>query len=342
MGEIRFMLRLGVLLPALAFAYFGSAGAARLVAASDSAIESGTEAAADATPDAAPGLAAGLATDSAVDPATDSVTVAECGAPQPGWIFCDDFEVNRLDKYFEYVSDSGSFVRASGVGRDGSFGMRTRFEFGQVGAGRLLLAVGKTPQQYMRPADAGTAKYRELYWRFYVRLQPGWVGGGGDKLSRATVFTSTTSWAQAMIAHVWSGNSATAAGDFLMIDPARGTDAIGNVVTTTYNDFARLTWLGASPGRRAIFAGADVGQWHCIEVRVRLNDPGHANGLTNLWINGTLDAQRLGLNFLGNFTEYGLNGVFLENYWNSGSPALQERFIDHFVVSTQRIGCLAT
>jgi ATP-dependent helicase/DNAse subunit B len=30
--------------------------------------------------------------------------------------------------------------------------------------------------------------------------------------------------------------------------------------------------------------------------------------------------------------------VFLENYWNDGSPHLQEYF-DSFVVSTQRIGC---
>ncbi len=232
-------------------------------------------------------------------------------------------------------------MRASGVGRGGSFGMRARWHFGQVAAGRLHIAIGKTPQRYMRPVDAGTEKYREVYWRVYLRLQPGWVGGGGDKLSRATVFTSPTSWAQAMIAHVWSGKSDSPDGAYLTVDPVRGTDAQGTVMTTTYNDFARFYWLGPSRGRRPLFTDSHIGQWMCIEARVRLNDPGQSNGLTNLWVNDTLEAQRLGLNFLGNFTEYGINAVFLENYWNTGSPAAQERYFDNYVVSTQRIGCLS-
>jgi hypothetical protein len=33
--------------------------------------------------------------------------------------------------------------------------------------------------------------------------------------------------------------------------------------------------------------------------------------------------------------------VFVENYWNTGSPVAQERYLDNLVVSTQRIGCLA-
>jgi len=33
--------------------------------------------------------------------------------------------------------------------------------------------------------------------------------------------------------------------------------------------------------------------------------------------------------------------VFFENYWNTGSPAAQERYLDDIVVSTRRIGCLA-
>jgi hypothetical protein len=31
--------------------------------------------------------------------------------------------------------------------------------------------------------------------------------------------------------------------------------------------------------------------------------------------------------------------VFVENFWNAGSPVAQDRYIDNFVVSTQSIGC---
>jgi len=46
------------------------------------------------------------------------------------------------------------------------------------------------------------------------------------------------------------------------------------------------------------------------------------------------------LNFVDSYTDYGINAIFIENYWNSGSPKEQQRYFDNFVVSTKRIGCL--
>jgi hypothetical protein len=263
----------------------------------------------------------------------------ECATPGTGWIWCDDFDVDRLSSYFEYNNPGNSFTRVNGVGNSGSYGMRSRWNAGQVAAGALHLAIGRTPQTYMRPADAGTANHREIYWRVYLRNQAGWVGGGGDKLSRAMVFASSSSWAQAMIAHIWAGDDNTQHENILMIDPARGTDAAGNLLTTGYNDFPNLSWLGIVRGTNQLYAAANVGTWHCIEARARLNDAGQSNGVMQLWIDGQLDASRTGINFLGAYDDYGINAVFLENHWNQGSPAAQERYMDNFVVSTQRIGC---
>lgn len=261
----------------------------------------------------------------------------ECASPQAGWIWCDDFDQDRLGSYFEYVDQAGSFSRVSGIGAESSYGMRARFAAGQVDAGSLKLAFGKTPQTYFDPVDAGTAIYRDVYWRIYAMNAPTWTGGGGDKMSRATSFASSTSWAQAMIAHVWSGSSPNE--NYLVLDPASGTDAAGILKTTTYNDFPNLRWLGAARGATPVFDSGHVGQWHCIEARARLNDPGLSNGVFELWIDGQLDAQRTGLNWVGSFADYGINAVFLENYWNAGSPQAQERYFDNFVVSTQPIGC---
>jgi len=264
----------------------------------------------------------------------------ECDSPQAGWIWCDDFDQNRLTSYFEFETAGGLFARVAAVGNDGSYGMRAHWNAGTVSAGALHLAIGRTPQSYFAPAGAGagTTDYREIYWRVFVKNQAGWTGGGADKLSRAMIFASNSSWAQAMIAHVWSGDNAASL-NMLMIDPARGTDALGNLVTTGYNDFAHLTWIGAVHGTNPLFSAANVGVWHCVEAHVRLNDAGSSNGLQEMWIDGVLDAQRTGLNWVGSYNAYGINAVFLENYWNAGSPASQDRFMDNFVVSTQRIGC---
>lgn len=265
--------------------------------------------------------------------ATDS---AECAKPQPAWIWCDDFETDRLEQYFEYAKASGRFLRTKGVGVDGSWGMKARFQKGKVGAGSLHLAFGKTPQPYFRPVDAGTATYRDIYWRVYVRYDSTWVGGGGFKMSRATSFVSASSWAQAMIAHVWSGKTRT---HYLAIDPASGTDASGSVRTTTYNHASMLRWLGSRAGKTPVFHPSSVGTWRCIEAHARLNDPGASNGLVELWIDDKPEARHDHLNFVGAFVRYGINAVFLENHWNGGAPQDQSRYFDRFVVSTQRIHC---
>ena len=263
----------------------------------------------------------------------------ECARARPEWIWCDDFDADRLARYFEYGQAGGRFTRAPGVGNAGSYGMKAVYTTAaQTSSGSLHLAFGKTPQAYFRPVDAGTANYREVYWRIFVRYPANWQGGGGEKLSRATSFVSGSSWAQSMIAHVWSGGSAPGS-DYLFIDPASGTDAAGNVKTTTYNDFANLRWLGRAQGLTPLFSAAMRTSWHCVEAHARLNSAGLSNGLFELWVDGKLDATRSGLNWVGSYSTYGINAVFIENYWNGGSPVVQERYLDNFVVSRARIGC---
>lgn len=265
--------------------------------------------------------------------------VAECRAPQPEWIWCDDFEEDRLGAYFEYDSRD-SFLRTSSVGYGGSVGMRARFNTaGQVNAGSLHVAFGRTPGAYFRPVDAGSEVYRDVYWRIYVRYEAGWVGGGGNKMSRAQSL-ATPQFAQAMIAHVWSGSSPEQPTiNYIGIDPASGIGSGGHLVTRSYNDFDNLVWLGATWGKTPVFDGGHVGKWYCVEAHARLNDPGRSNGAFELWIDDQPEARHTGLGWMGRFRDYGINTVYLENYWNDGAPQAQERYFDNFVVSRQRIGC---
>jgi uncharacterized protein YjdB len=280
--------------------------------------------------------AKGQSDDASIPVDSTNRLVRECGSPGGGWLFCDDFETNRLGSYFEYDDANSSFTRTSGVGLDGSAGMRAHWNAGQVNAGALRLAFGRTPDPYMRPVDGGTASYRELYWRVFLKNQSGWTGGSADKLSRAIVFANAN-WAEAAIAHVWGADAPY--GNYLALDPASGTDAAGNLKSTQYNDFANFRWLGSARSQTPLFDAAHVGSWYCVEAHVRLNDAGQSNGTFELWIDGALEAQRTGLNWLGSFSAYGLNALFFENYWNNGAPQAEERYFDNLVVSTQPIGC---
>ncbi|MGH7300290.1 MAG: Ig-like domain-containing protein [Candidatus Rokuibacteriota bacterium] len=258
----------------------------------------------------------------------------ECGAPKPGWLWCDDFEQDRLPRYSDYGS-RGSFVRAARVGYGGSMGMRAHFETGQVNAGFLHVRFGKVPAPDFRPVDAGREIYRDIYWRVYVRYAPWWIGGGGNKMSRAQSLASDD-WAQAMIAHVWTPDEPI---ERLWIEPASAVGFRGRLLAEHYNDFKHLEWLGRTWSKTPLFDSQHIGRWYCIEARARLNDPGRSNGIFELWINDKSEARLTGLGWMGRLREYGINAVYLENYWNAGAPQPQDRDFDNFVISTARIGC---
>ena len=95
-----------------------------------------------------------------------------------------------------------------------------------------------------------------------------------------------------------------------------------------------------NPGTRRI-AEEYAGRWHCIEYETQLNTPGNEDGLSRLWIDDELEVEVLHQNFVERFADYGINSVYLESYWNTGSPAAtpQSRVFDNLVVSTERVGC---
>jgi len=281
-----------------------------------------------------------LADTSKVVVVANAVSSAECASPQVGWIFCDDFEQDRTNLYFETDGIGSVFNRTAGVGKDGSYGMQGHFTASATSAGDLHLAFGKTPSDYFKSGTGdSTTKYREIYWRMYVRAQAGWLGAAHDKLTRALVFGSSN-FAEAAAAHVWGGDVGSADTMGLILDHATGVDGSGNLVSTGYN--SGLTYLGQakhSPHPTPIFDAAHVGQWYCVEAHVKLNDSGSTNGVFELWINDSLEAQKTGMNWVGTYTAFGINAIYFENYWNDGAVQAEDRFFDNIVVSTQRIGC---
>ena len=249
--------------------------------------------------------------------------------PNPNVIWCDDFEDNSSlsSKYFEFDSDGGDFSRITYERFQGQYALRARFQQGEIDAGHFMYNFGRNP---IGTQSHSNQDFQEIYWRIYVKLQNGFVGFP-SKLTRATIFAGTA-WQQAMIAHVWASSTP----GVLLMDPATGIDQNGNLVTTGWNDFANLRWLGYTQGKSIL----QPGNWYCVEAHVKLNNPGSTNGVFEFWIDNNLDARRTDLNWVNTWTGYGINSVFFSNYWNQGSPTEQERYLDALVVSTSRIGCI--
>jgi len=240
----------------------------------------------------------------------------------PATIWYDDF--NGPEK--AYTESSGGPDEKESYGGGGK-SVRCLYEQGQRGKGNRKVFFGDAPTgKVVRKGE----KFDDVYWRIYVKHQPGWTGGPA-KMSRATSIVSPR-WNQAMIAHVWGST------DRLTLDPASGVRG-GDVVTRQYNDFASLRWLGNKPAAQfPIHSAAESGWWVCVESRAKLNTPGRKDGLNQLWIDGRLEAERKNLDWRGSYAGHGVNAVFLEAYWNEGSPVTQSRWYDNFIISTKPIG----
>lgn len=272
--------------------------------------------------------------------------VNECSLAKTDWLFCDDYEMDRSSKYFEH-SNKNQFYRTSDVGLGGSMGMKAEFrqaDGDQHDTGSLKIGFGRTPSSYFKSVAAQNEDIKEVYFRFYLKHEEDWVGGGADKLARLSSMQNDN-WAQSMIAHVWSGNNATV--NQLIAEPARGTDTAGTLLSTKWNDWEHLTWMGGQPSTTPIYDENNVGNWFAIETRVKLNDPGQSNGIFQVWIDDELQMSRTDLNWIGSYQigpgkGYGLNWLALENYWNAGTLQDQERYFDNFVVSRSKIGLATT
>ncbi|MHC1767434.1 MAG: hypothetical protein AB9869_24670 [Verrucomicrobiia bacterium] len=260
----------------------------------------------------------------AVIPAPDQPALRDNAAV----IFYDDFDQlpEWRSRYFEYSPAKEIFVWTEREGLRGG-AMRCQFDQGQVTAGSLKVLFGRNPFGRGVRFDQ---TFQEIYWRVYVKHEPGWQGNPA-KLARATCLAGKD-WSQGFIAHVWGGK-----GDVLCIDPATGIRD-SRKVTTRYNDFSNLKWLGLRQGQTPIFIPTESGRWVCVESHVKLNAPGKRDGVFELWVDGKLEASRTDLDWHGEWTEYGINAVFLENYWNQGSTKKQARWFDDFVISTEPIG----
>ena len=240
-----------------------------------------------------------------------------------GTIWLDGFDSAPRGRYWEYDDGKGSFVWDASVGHDKPGAMRCTFQKGQVGAGALHLLFGRNP---FGKGVKNDREFREIWWRVYVMHEKGWQGNPA-KLARALCLAGRD-YSEGMFAHVWGGK-----GDALCIDPATGIQ--NNIkITTKYNDFEHMKWLGIGQGRFPIFSPAESGRWVAVVSHVKLNTPGKSDGEFELWVDGRLEASRKDLNWHGAWTDYAINAVYLENYWNSGALKTESRWFDDFEVSS--------
>lgn len=259
-----------------------------------------------------------------------------CPARLPdGWLFCEDFEsgADLRDVFFEYQDGGGLFVRANDAAASGQHSMRATYMPGAESAGWLSVAVGRTPEAFiMRPAYVSDEVITELYWRVWVRTQPGWPDAGPHSLA-TTMSLTDADFGQALTAVLASngdGVTLRGLGDTCV---ASGDTPCGN----QQNEGA--VQVASFSGSAPLFSAEYAGEWHCIEAHVRLNDTESRNGAFEVWVDGIYDGGNQGVAWRDHWADFGLNLITFENFWIGGAPEELHRWFDDIVVAREPVGC---
>ncbi len=222
----------------------------------------------------------------------------------------DDFEeTSALTSRYEDVSSNG-FAVGTGDAFKGTRALRQTYQVGQVDAGWII----------KKPSGGFPDR---LFMRWYHKFEAGFQGFP-PKMAR--IRHRQADWSSPLEVHCWLDTSATHGGAVVMDVKAQHSSQHNG---SGWLSVIRTDFTFANP--------ANLGRWVCFEMEVQLNTPGQANGHYRLWIDEVLKAEHTGVDLRGSQT-YGLNEAMLDCYWNGGSPRIQSRLYDAFVIATQRIG----
>lgn len=156
-------------------------------------------------------------------------------------------------------------------------------------------------------------KLEEVWLRFYSRFDPGitWPNRS-QKLAILNLTDGVTSTRHYQV--------------FIFIRP-NGDYAVDHSYFVKWQFFGLLQNVGAIVQPR-------LGQWDKIKLRVRLNTPGVADGVVQMWVNDELKISHESVN-IRESTAYGINKLNLSSYSTQAGQSAGFQWWDSFVLATQ-------
>jgi hypothetical protein len=227
-------------------------------------------------------------------------------------IWSDNFDDElSLNEKYSSVSTNGMSVNSDDF-LTGTSSLRQIYQEGQVDAGWIIKKIdGDYPEH--------------IFVRWYHKFEAGFQGIP-QKMARFRY--RKPDWTSPLSIYCW----------LEVDDPHRATVEVRALNSSKRNSAG---WLGVYRTDFSYSEPANIGRWVCFEIEIRLNTPGLHDGLYRIWIDDVLKAENLNLDLRGSET-YRINEVMLDCYWNAGSPRIQSRYYDAFVISTGKIGPLDT
>ncbi|MBN2004522.1 MAG: hypothetical protein JXA21_14295 [Anaerolineae bacterium] len=222
-------------------------------------------------------------------------------------IWSDGFEDGEaLTAKYEDVSTNGMFVSTADA-FTGEHALEQHYDQGQVDAGWVC-----------KVNNAGFPDH--IFVRWYHKFEEGF-DGFPPKMARVRYRQRSGDWKSTFAVHFWIEDG----------------EAVADVYAKNSSQANSSGWLPIARSGFFFDAPENAGRWIRLEMEVKLNTPGQADGLYRFWADDELIVERTGVDLRGN-TQDKINEVMLDTYWNGGSPKAQSRYYDDFVIATERIG----
>ncbi len=188
----------------------------------------------------------------------------------------------------------------------------------------------------------------EAYLRYYVKFHPGWewvISGkfpglaGHNSITGGDAVNGKNGWSQRWGWYYGEGPSAQRKKGVPIIYSyiyAKGKD----IKTSKYGFKFRL--YDQQTKKEMVYP---VGEWVCLEQRVKLNDVGKPNGIIQAWVNGEMGLNYNDITYRTTENEETMIGQMLFSTFYGGGGNIYAptkdtyASYDDFVISEKRIGC---
>lgn len=248
----------------------------------------------------------------------------------PDVIFCEDFESANWASHWGEVSHPDRKLRDTNAQNvfDGQASLRVTFPPGDPDGGGWMI------YWWDAPSNQGP-----VYIRWYVKYQSGFNWGGWDvkmhgfggrrpgvRYGPGAGIRPDGTWFDALLLALGVPNGPAPARQPLFYYYHMNQQSI-------WGDFAHQN-------QNAPYTVLQTNRWYCMELMVRPNAVGTANGEMTMWIDDVQKGHYVGITWR-NRTDVQINKLG----WSAwiGEPmhsANQYRWEDNFVVSRSRIGCM--
>ena len=237
------------------------------------------------------------------------------------------------------------------MNQDGTTGDLPRLHFGRSVSyyfgGRIVRGDENNlwPTGTSRIYDSYVPDNDEMYLRYHVKLENGWKFDRGDLVKIPGLAGTYNAGAGGHRADPDQGKVGWSARMTAGRGPRHSTDEWSPLSYVYHLDQKGETGdhypYHVVEGKRRrnwdVLPRLQMNRWYRIEQRIKMNDPGKSNGLTEVWINGTKNdsLSKYGLKYTTSDT-IGINRVWADIHYGGKylSPADNTLFLDDFHVST--------